>query len=758
MKNTQVLSCFFVILLTIQTVSGKGIYVSDNGSDKNSGSIQEPYRTLEFAVKFLESGDTLFIREGVYKIPMNINNLNGDKENPIVITGYKDEKVVLDGTRQVTGEWKLFKGNIFVRQLDFKGSQLFFDNKLMTTARFPNALWSDGTIFENHLACRHLAPESTPGVMYDEDPPLSKDYDTYDEGAEQSGNYSTVNSTSIGESGINFTGATVVLHLGSWLSWAQEVKEHIEGEDIFTYHMDFSRSGKQAKSAEKYINNKKFFYQKNIKTGQGYYFFEGLMCLDAEEEWWFDNETNNLYFYAPDGVNPTGKNIKLKINDYNLQVTNSEFVVIKNLDFFGTTFSVENSHNITVENIDVLYPSYNKIVFNDFRRPNVTSLVASKDEETNYIVRNCTFRYADGPGIELRGKGNLVENCLFHHIDYTCLGSGGEGTVNIGSDVTFRRNTIYTAGNSEGIRPSRNALIELNHVYDMSKIQHDGSLINVGVAAQDNTIVRKNWSHDTYKSAYRFDSSNMGDSTTVNYGVNGTMAFNVLWNIGPMKVKGENHKIYNNTAYKPNGKGEIGIAVLDNPNMGGFNDKTIVANNMGKLSGHFTREKAPAGILKGNFDTDLNEILRDPKNLDFRPIEAEASWPEGKAISEIEKTDDKRVFVGAYEPGEDEYWIPGYQSEKASTPVPCNNCSAVKINADLMWLQGYMATEHHVYLGESLEKVSNANTLSEEFIGTFENNIVTPDNLLPGKRYYWRVDAKKDGKYIKGTIWSFEVE
>ena len=58
-------------------------------------------------------------------------------------------------------------------------------------------------------------------------------------------------------------------------------------------------------------------------------------------------------------------------------------------------------------------------------------------------------------------------------------------------------------------------------------------------------------------------------------------------------------------------------------------------------------------------------------------------------------------------------------------PIPPNYSRSVKTDADLMWLQGYKADAHHVYFGKDAEQLEHANTASNSFKGTFENNIFT---------------------------------
>ena len=112
-------------------------------------------------------------------------------------------------------------------------------------------------------------------------------------------------------------------------------------------------------------------------------------------------------------------------------------------------------------------------------------------EGKNNAFINNIVRYSDTP-VAFDSDSMLVENCLFSDIEWQ-VNSSRSGSVMIGKNGTFRRNTLTRAGNCEGVRPIDNgAIVELNHIYDVSNLQHDGSAINVGTRRQKNTRVAYN--------------------------------------------------------------------------------------------------------------------------------------------------------------------------------------------------------------------------------------------------------------------------
>ena len=103
-------------------------------------------------------------------------------------------------------------------------------------------------------------------------------------------------------------------------------------------------------------------------------------------------------------------------------------------------------------------------------------------------------------------------------------------------------------------------------------------------------------------------------------------------------------------------------------------------------------------------------------------------------------------------------------SNKAANPTPPNNSIKTETWATLGWLAAPSAVSHDVYLGESLADVE-AGT-GDTFQGNQDLNFFIigffgypyPDGLVPGTRYYWRIDeVDADGTKYTGDVWSFIV-
>ena len=121
--------------------------------------------------------------------------------------------------------------------------------------------------------------------------------------------------------------------------------------------------------------------------------------------------------------------------------------------------------------------------------------------------------------------------------------------------------------------------------------------------------------------------------------------------------------LYNNTAFDNGDKNDI-IVMIEQ----GGNDGTETRNNAAnKIAGHRSGNYEDYPVPGTNdhnwngyeINNDIKEMLVDPENLDFRPIEGSALIDSGVVIEDV--TGDyigSEPDIGAYEYGGD-YWVPG---------------------------------------------------------------------------------------------------
>jgi len=99
-------------------------------------------------------------------------------------------------------------------------------------------------------------------------------------------------------------------------------------------------------------------------------------------------------------------------------------------------------------------------------------------------------------------------------------------------------------------------------------------------------------------------------------------------------------------------------------------------------------------------------------------------------------------------------------------PSPADGALLTSTWVNLGWSPGGLATSHDVYLGDNFDDVNDGtgeafrgNQTGTSFIAGFPG-FALPDGLVPGTRYYWRIDGVDDlnpDSPWKGSVWSFLV-
>ncbi len=79
-------------------------YVAKNGNDNNPGTEQSPWLTITRAASTLVAGDTVYIKEGIYKENILIKN-SGSPGKIITFAAYPGDSVTIDGTGTSVEMW-----------------------------------------------------------------------------------------------------------------------------------------------------------------------------------------------------------------------------------------------------------------------------------------------------------------------------------------------------------------------------------------------------------------------------------------------------------------------------------------------------------------------------------------------------------------------------------------------------------------------------------------------------------------------------
>ena len=762
---TRVIGISLALALSGSVAGAAEYYVATDGSDANSGTIELPLRSIQRAASLLKPGDACYVRGGVYRETVRLAR-SGEQNEPVRFAAYPGEAVVLSGAEAVRAEWSPCKDGIWQARVDLDVSQLFVDGEMMVEARWPNQ-------------------------------PFDRRWDKATWAADQGGEYGRIVDPALAETGIDWTGALAALNVGSWTTHLRVVRNHSPGGDAFQYDRDMGRRLEADRPHPPGFNR--------------YFLWGKLEALDAPGEWFFDRRSKTIYLWTPRGQRPDRCRIEGKVRDYAFLVHDVHDVTISDFSFFAATLLLEECDRCLVEDCRFSYPTYAGPAERAGGGPiyiprrcreaaheylgGQRVLAPTLIEGGGNVVRNCRIEYSEAPGLMLAGRDNLVENCLIHDVDWRGLGNGVVGNcagVHMAPSAasTFRRNTVYNVGSSEGIvlPTSGPSLCELNYVHHGGLVQSDGGLIQCNGVNLNGTVIRYNWVHD--HDAFNWGGIGIrGDDLTRNL----ILHHNVAWNCANkgFMVKGDRNQVYCNTAVNNPQLDMVLWAAPEpfkqwaprqwdhllkqqNADSRAYNNYAPVLT--GQMQHEVRRAKSiqlPPGDLAANYhplspcemaskEIELPEdepVLRDPQRFDFRPRPGSPLIDAGRAISGItEGFLGDAPDVGAYEHGAADYWIPGCQAPCASMPVPPNGAGSVKADADLMWLAGCRAASHQVYLGSNRDRVADADADATEFQGALENNVFPPPGLQAGQSYFWRVDVQEhDGVTVKGEVWEFRV-
>ncbi|MGB2129106.1 MAG: hypothetical protein ACPHXR_06470 [Flavicella sp.] len=717
-------------------------------------------------------------------------------------------------------QWELLQGKLYSLKIKSPIYDLVYKNRLMSMARWPSARWDDPWRLDRYHILRRATEKSEKGKLHDGLPTEntleeSKKWLHYDRSGLK------FRETLVGDTGLSFEDAVLVMS-HTWGSWASRIVKHEIGSQFIEYDTSFTGSGSIQKEAKGFLNKRigwdrgKGKFNKSSHGGI-HFFIMGLAALDLPEEWWYDEKTKTVYFISPDGKKPSKGTVYGKRRDFAIDATNCSYLYIEGMEFRGTAARLSQCKFSKIEDTNFKFAASNKFTVGNYDIPQTTTIINKTPPHKKNIsffntLKNCQFTYQDGNAFLGRSTGLIVDNVLIYRTQQTTLGLDSR-SMSVARPALIRRVTIDDVGASVGIRGGGIASVyELNNIMHFGGLQYDGASLQMG--GREKYIYRYNWSHDHPKRSYRFDAGSYPNFANAF----GEMSYNVAWNTpGGFSIKGDDHLLHNNLLI-----GQGGFELFNMKRWASKNERTVVANNIvpkmsagsddwkqpvrrknkntGKLDtsnsywlketvvadthprfmgsqmkafddgNKRTRKAAPLlAQLKNNYYQAPEKVLRDPENLDFRPKKEAVIVDAGHVLTKNEVPWKTREFtgkegivgdivdIGPYEYGADYYWIPGFKFKNASTPIPKNGTTTAKKDCDLMWLGAYNVEEHHLYIGYTKEDVNNATKATKVFKG--KKNIYSFDKKLSsGTRIYWRVDALKGKKIVKGKIWTFTVE
>jgi len=355
--------------------SGKTYYVSQagNASDDNDGSYEFPWRTLAKAGQMAKSGDTVIIREGIYREMLAPKN-SGTASSPIIFKAAENENVVISALDEVQSI-PYTEDNLLVYDMGYTlgdgRNQVFINGDALAEGRHPNSNTSSRP-WPTDIGLSPLWP--TVGnikVRCDDKIGEKSDTATSDTDLEQPADF--------------WKGATLVSFHGP--AWSLGMAK-IKGSDAGIVNLDLSTV------------TKNWWFTWNPHDTDFAYITDCKNTVDIPGEWYWDDEEKKLYIIPPEGT--TAENLKLeaKRRQLNVDISENAYVQLIGINTIGGGMKLNHS---------------NMCVINGGQHKYVSHYTYSQDqhyaciEDANVVNKNAA-PYRGEMGIALGGTDNAIIN------------------------------------------------------------------------------------------------------------------------------------------------------------------------------------------------------------------------------------------------------------------------------------------------------------------------------------------------------------
>jgi hypothetical protein len=630
---------FTIILFffTTKYAFGNKIFVSPNGSNSNKGTINLPYKSIQFAVDQSKDFDTIYLRNGIYFEAITIIS----KHN-LTITHYQNEIVTISPfIPNINLNWEKYSENIYKTKLSDTVLQIFLDNIPLMQAAFPNM---NEELFNIQNA---------------------------------------VNIAVSSDKTINFPGITKFgnINSGYFLGLCSDNIVSIGGKIT-------SSSGNQLTIADSAFYWRSDFENNYLGKGKGY-LIGNLAFLDTPGEWFSDG---TFLYYYPNNISDLNA-ISIRNKKFSFLINNSSNVNLSMFNIFGGSILVNESTNCTITNLNIEYPVPFHHPWSGFERFSqywTGSEVLTRGPETwtgkgveisgkNNQLSNCYIAHSWGDGATIYGIENKIENCIIEDCDWIandCSVLNVSGYNHIIKNNTFRNSARSIIVN----RKLEKSYIQNNEIAYGGKICTDLGLIYCYDTDGKNTEISYNYIHDNF--AKKNGVGIYLDENNQNHSINHNIISNCFAGININKPS-KNTIVYNNTLYK----NEFSMGTWGNTgellNVYTFNNLTDTDKKLTWNYDAFYGTSLDSNYLY------TNPIFIDPinNNFELKPN----SFPINTGIKNEYTTN---YFGNLPDKGALEYGLSPWkygstiilQNKIKENPYPCTNLTLIKNTIDSTFL------------------------------------------------------------------------
>ncbi len=474
-------------------------YVSKTGSDKSgSGSANNPFATLQYAVNRLGPGDTCIVAEGRYREAV-VMEVKGTVQAPVRIIAAEGAKVELRGSMPLSS-WRAIGGNVYAAKMDRdlgSRNQVFSSGVMLHEAGWPN---QKGALLSPSYAYASATGQLSAGAWF-EDEALPVRPTGYWKGA--------------------------VANIVGGRGWVMATTDVLDYDDtqrrLFT---NYTRDGTAY----------------SLIAGNEYYLFGVLGELDSDGEWYYDRSAMELRVYSSDGP---PSNLEAKAREVCIDLGNSSYVHVEGIDFFACTVrtGVDSLH-CSFRDLSMQYLSHSSRAT---EQRNMGMLLRG----ASHTLSGSDLRYSSGSVLTVMGDDMRIVNNRIRDGAYI---THWWGLVNAqGREILIAYNTIDNAGRAALAGRFSRSLIQYNDIGHAGRITSDLGIVNLANQDGEGTRISRNLVHDNVApehTGYRGSGIYL-DNLTLNFVVD----HNIIWNGGTFALHFNTHSNYtliaNNTAFSP---------------------------------------------------------------------------------------------------------------------------------------------------------------------------------------------------------------
>ena len=777
-----VMMCAFIP--TMSAVATDAVYVSPDGDDEAAGTIDNPLKTFEGALKKVrdlrESNidvSEVFFREGEYRM-RNTTLTTGDsgtEEQPIVYKAYEGETVKFKGSQELD----ITKAEPVTDQAVLKRVHPDAEGRLIQLDLAAQGI-SQADILEitDINAGGGLKGQVDYNTLYIDDKEINIAQWPNGDGQYAAWEKSVSNTSfQYSESEPSrWTEAIDDMWIGAFPDYDfNYFRESVADIDIVNKIISVN-----PKASTTFTNP----YSKRWKA------FNLLEEIDVPGEFYIDRDTMTLYLYPPYTL--TGAKVELSLGGASAKsfITGSN---LSNMTFSGIEFSQITTGGILItntNNIDFIDCTFRNIAPTAVTMTGTTAVktgqnpksatpsghqaLMSNDGAYNTDVKGCVFEnigsyalYLHGGNVdELIPSNHVIENNYFSSITKRAF-SNLAAVVLTGVGSTFRKNTLTHSRQQGVIVYGSKNLIEENEVYDVLREVGDNGALYMGRSQiERGNVFARNFLHQIRPSdprvisgvaALYMDDGHHDNTLEQNIVVDALYAYN---NNGASAIR-----LRNNTFV------DVGSHWRFH-NFAGYNDETVTACNFGTtddllgtivnkdlyfkefpllkewlttnrnpkynsvIDGNYIVGNSEAYVLSqdtqyaqwgNNVQVSTSDAFVDPENMDYR-IKSDSA-----IAKELPGLLDESFDINEI----GSHLDLAFNEETASFRLlyPQNGARISSLDAQLLWQEPFGANSYRVTVAKDADF---NNVVYDEVI---RYNTLNLGELEKNTRYYWKVNA-----------------